>query len=133
MSRASLLARGRSAAEAGMVDACTIRRVTGRVSDPDTGEQVVTYLTPDPYVGTCRVQQATAQAQQQDVGEDYLLMLRLEVQLPMSVVGLEVGDEVTVTASAHDPDLVGRVFLIRDLAHKTHATARRVQVTERTG
>lgn len=133
MSIESALARGRAAAEALMVDACTIRRVTGATSDPDTGDETPTYLTPDPYTGKCRIQAQLAQAQREDVGEDHLLLLRLEVQLPMSVVGLEVGDEVTVTASAHDSDLVGRVFRIHDLMHKTHATSRRVQVIERTG
>jgi hypothetical protein len=132
MSRESALARGRSAAEISMVDACTIRRITGTVSDDFSGEPVETYLSPDPYVGKCRVQNDRAQAQEHNVAEDYQLLLRLGVQLPMSVVGLEVGDIVTITSSAHDPDLPGRVFLIRDLAHKTDATARRVQVTERT-
>lgn len=129
MSAASVLARGRAAAEQLMVDACTIRRRTGETTGAGG------YVTPtwdDLYSGKCRIQQATAQAQQQDPGEAYVLMLRLEVQLPMSVTGLEPEDEVTITASAHDPDLVGRVFLIRDLAHASHKTARRVQVVERT-
>jgi hypothetical protein len=130
VSRASVLARGRLAAEAGMVDACTVRRRTGTATDPDTGATTPTYASL--YAGKCRVQQATAQAQQTEAGQDYLLLLRLEVQLPMSVTGLQVGDEVTITASAHDADLPGRVFTVRDLAHKTHATARRVQVIEKT-
>jgi hypothetical protein len=131
MSRAALIARARTAAEAGMVDSCTIRHRTGETTDENSG--TITPAWSALYTGKCRVQQQQAQAQQQDAGEDYLLLLRLEVQVPMSVVGLEVGDEVTITASVHDPDLPGRVFLIRDLAHKTHASARRVQVTERTG
>jgi hypothetical protein len=73
-----------------------------------------------------------ASGQPTDVGEAALVLLRLEVQLPMSVVGLAEGDEVTITASTLDPDLVGRVFVVRDLAHKTHATARRVGVVEKT-
>ncbi|MEU8186012.1 DUF6093 family protein [Micromonospora carbonacea] len=126
----AVLARGRAAAERLMVDACTIRRVTSEDGSDGDGNVIREYE--DLYVGPCRVQQTSAQAAQEDVGEDFQLMLRLEVHLPMSVVGLEVGDEVTITASAHDPDLPSRVFLVRDLAHKTHATARRVGVTERT-
>lgn len=114
-----------------MVDACTITRIGERVTDTTTGE--VTEPTSTLYTGKCRVQQASAQAQREDAGEDRLLLLRLEVQLPMSVTDLEVGDLVTVTASAHDPDLPGRVFRVHDLAHKTHATARRVQCVEKTG
>jgi hypothetical protein len=115
-----------------MVDACTIRRPTGTGLDDFSGTTTTTYLTPDPYVGKCRVQQGIAQAAQDEVGEDSLLQLRLVVQLPVSVVGLQVGDEITITAS-RDADLVGRVFRIRDLMHKTDETARRVGVTERTG
>lgn len=132
MSRASALARGQAAALIGMVDACTIRRVTGSTFNRTLGMNQPTYLAPDPYAGKCRVQQHQATADGRDVSEDHLLLLRLEVQLPTSVAGLEVGDEITVTAS-RDPDLVGRVFRIHDLAHKTDATARRVQCIERTG
>lgn len=131
MSRASVLVSGQAAAEAGMVDTCTIRRRTAVTTNPDTGAVTPIYLSPDPYAGKCRVQQSLAQAEQHDVSEDYLLQLRLVLQLPMSVTGLLVGDEVTLTAS-RDPDLVGRAFLIRDLFHKTDATARRVGVIERT-
>lgn len=130
MSAASLLARGRAAAERLMQDTCTIRRVTGSATDPDTGVITPTYATL--YSGQCRVQQSSGQATQQDAGQDYLLMLRLEVQVPMSVTGLRPADEVLLTASLLDPDLVGRTFLIRDLAHGTHKTARRVGVEERT-
>lgn len=129
MSRDSVLARGRTAAEAGMVDTCTIARVT-ETTDEDTGE--VTPTTSPLYTGACRVQQRTVTATPADAGEAHALMLALEVQLPMSVTGLRTEDRITITASAHDPDLVDRVFLIRSLAHKTHATARRVQVVERT-
>lgn len=131
MSRASALARGRIAAEAGMVDACTIIRIGERVTDTTTGE--VTEPATTLYTGKCRVQQAKADARTEDVGEDHLLMLRIEVQLPMPVTGLEVGDRITITASAYDADLPGRVFLVHDLAHKSHATARRVQCVEETG
>lgn len=130
MSRESLLARGQTAALIGMRDACTIRRVVSETTDPDTGVITPTWSTV--YAGACRVQQHQATADRQDVGEDNLLLLRLEVQLPMTVTGLEVGDQVTMTSSI-DPDLPGRVFRIHDLAHKTDATSRRVQCIERTG
>lgn len=130
MSRAAVLARARIAAEAGMEDTCVIRRRTGETTDPTSG--VVTPTRVGVYTGKCRMQHSVAQSQQHDVGEDFVLLQRIELQLPMSVVGLEVGDEVTMTASAYDPDLPGRVFLVRDLFHKTNATARRVQLTERT-
>jgi hypothetical protein len=131
MTRAAFLGQAQAAAERGMVDACSIRRATGQSTDPSSGVVTPTYTAG--YSGKCRVQAARAEAQQHDSGEDYLLLLRLEVQLPISVTGLEVGDEITITAAGNDPDLVGRVFLVHDLFHKTDPTARRVQVTERTG
>jgi hypothetical protein len=133
MSRESVLARGRLAAELGMQDACIIRRADGNgTTDPDTGYPTQDYT--QLYAGRCRVQQAQAQAQTEDVGEDRLLLLRLEVQLPVDgTEGLQVGDEITMTAAAHDADLVGRVFLVHDLAHATEKTSRRVQCLERTG
>jgi hypothetical protein len=131
VTRESVLAHGQAAAEAGMADTCTIRRQTGSTLDDLSGGVVPTWTAL--YSGKCRVQQALAQADEQDVGEDYQLRLRLTLQLPMAgTSGLKVDDEVTITVSL-DPDLVGKVLLIRDLFHKTHATARRVGVTERTG
>jgi len=129
MSRASVLARAQAAAEAGMADACVIKRVTGTSTSTTSGVITPTYSTL--YTGKCRIQQSLAQAAQHDAGEDYILLVRFELQLPVSVTGLRVSDEVTITAS-RDADLVNRVFLIRDLFHKTDASSRRVGVTERT-
>lgn len=133
MSRASVLARGRTAALLGMKDACTIRRRNGGTTDPVTG-----YPATEPYTalyaGQCRVQQAVAIARPHDVGEDHVLIVRFDLQLPIDgTEGLQVNDEVTITAAVNDPDLVGRVFRILELAHKSEATARRVGMTERTG
>lgn len=130
MSRASVLARGRLMAEAGMIDACSVRRLTGVTTNPDTGARTPTYATL--YTGKCRVQQHQAVAREEDSGQDFLLLLQIEVQLPMAVTGLQVGDEITIAASVNDADLPGRVFRVHDLAHKSEATARRVQCTERT-
>lgn len=132
MSRESALVRGRTAAEAGMVDTCTIRRVTGGTTNPDTGYPLP--VNPTVYAGKCRVQQRQATADKQDIGQDTVLLLRVEVQLPVAgSEGLKAGDEITITAAPRDADLPGRVFRIHDLAHKTDATARRVQCVEKTG
>lgn len=130
MSRTALLARAQAAAEAGMADTCTIRRLTGETTQRGSGDVTPTYA--DLYAGKCRVQQHQARADRQTPGQDQVLMLRLELQLPMSVTGLQVADEVTITVS-QDPDLIGRVFLVHDLAHKTDASARRMACVERTG
>jgi hypothetical protein len=133
MSRASVLARGRTAAEAGMVDACTIRRPSGSgTTNPVTGVPSQTYTTL--YTGKCRIQQQVAIARPHDVGEDKVWLVRFDLQLPMATsAGLEVGDRVTITTSVNDPDLTGRVFAVNELAHKTEATSRRIGIIEVTG
>jgi hypothetical protein len=131
MSRTSVLARSQAAAQAGRADTCTIQRVTaGGTTDPVTGYPTQAYT--QLYSGTCRVQQHQATADGKNIGEDEVFLLRVEVQLPMSVTGLAVGDLITIVTSL-DADLPGRVFRIHDLAHKTEASARRVQCIERTG
>jgi hypothetical protein len=83
MSRATVLARGRTAAELGMVDACTIQRPSGSgTTNPVTGVPSQTYTTL--YTGKCRVQQQVAIARQHDVGEDKVWLVRFDLQLPMA-------------------------------------------------
>lgn len=131
MSAHSVLARGRAAAEALMTDTCTVTAVTGQTTDPETG--VVTTTTTTVYTGKCKIQQATAMGQRVRVGEISEILSRVQVHLP--VVGSEAvrqGHLVTVTASATDVALVGRVYRIHDEAAKTYATARRFGVEEET-
>lgn len=131
MSRDSVLRLGRRAAEAGMVDACVIRRRTGETVGADA---VVTPTWATLYTGKCRVQvRSQSQAGQGvEVGEAYRIVERSEVHLPITVTGLAEGDRIEVTASAHDPELVGKVFTVRDVIAKSHLTARRVTVAEAT-
>ncbi len=71
MSRASIVAAGRRAAEAGMVDTCTIIRYTGvDATDPYSGE--VVRGTESVYSGKCRFQQSAASSQPTEAGEAYL-------------------------------------------------------------
>lgn len=125
--RQQLLEEARGEAIAGMADTCLIQRITGETTDSDGH---ITPVLTDIYQGICRVQQQQPYAERHDAGQAYLLLLRLEIQLPMSVVGLEPDDLLAIVTSAMDPDLPGRVFVVRDLAHKTDATARRIQCSE---
>lgn len=130
MARSTVLALGKAAAERGMVDTCEIKRHTGETTDEYSGEIVDTFDTI--YTGKCRLQQGAADAQPQDSGEAYILLQRVELQVPLAAVGIKVDDEVTITAAGRDPDLVSKVFLIRDLHIKTDATSRRFRVEEKT-
>ena len=113
-----------------MADACTIRREnTSDTTDPVTGVGTTTYSTI--YAGKCRVQQQAAIARPHDVGEDKIWLVRFDLQLPVATsAGLQVGDQVTITAAVNDPDLVNRVFTVNELAHKSELTARRVGIIE---
>lgn len=129
MTVASVLGRGRRAAERLMVDQCVIRRKTGETTDDD-GNITPVYLTV--YDGKCRLKQPAALARVDDTGEASLLILRRELQLPIAAVGVQVDDEAKMTAVRYDPDLVNRFFLVRGLHHATHAVMRRLHVEERT-
>jgi hypothetical protein len=131
VSAATALARGRAAAQALMVDACTVKRKTGEATDRDSGQTTPTWTTL--YTGACRVQQSQlgAASTPADPGEAAVRLVAYELQLPVAgTAGIREGDVATITASALDADLVGRVFTVTGTAHATHKTARRLQVQE---
>lgn len=128
MSRESVTLRGRAAAENGMRDVCVIKR---KASETTIGGQVIrTYATL--FTGQkCRVQTRLESREPTDVGQAAVMVQRREVHLPMAVTGLRPDDRIEITASL-DPALVGTVFVVRDVLAKTFATARRVNVIEKT-
>lgn len=129
MSAESTLLRAQAAAAALMVDACIVQRRTGETTNGDTGVVTPTYATI--YAGPCKVQQPSGSiARPSTVGEAEVFLARLELHVPVSVVGIASDDVVTVTASAHDADLVGRPFHVRELAHKSWLSARRYSIIE---
>lgn len=127
MSANTLLVRAQAAAKALMVDACTIKHKTGESTDA-VGNVIPTYSTT--YTGVCKVQQRQVEARPATVGEAAVFISRLELHVPVSVTGVASDDLVTITASAHDADLVGRTFRIRELAHKSFPSARRFSIIE---
>jgi hypothetical protein len=128
VNRDDLVAEAQAFAEEGMVDTCTIQHPTGEATDPVTDVVSPTYSTVYDN-GPCRVQQQQPYAERNDAGQAYQLLLRIEVQLPMHVVGISP-DDVVVMGASRDADLIGRRFAVRDLAHKTDASSRRIQCME---
>jgi len=130
MSAVSALLRGRTAAEALMLDTITVTRLTSSVTDGETGVVTPTYSTV--YTGPAKVQRTGRQttARPSEVGEAEVFMSRLEVHVPVSVVGISTDDIITVTASTLDPELVGQQFHVRQESHKSFETARRLGVEE---
>jgi Family of unknown function (DUF6093) len=125
MSAVSALLRGRTAAAALFLDTITVTRLTGVTNVPDAGTVTNVYTTI--YSGPGKIQRTprTSRVQPANVGEAEVFMSRLELHLPIAAVGITADDIATVTASQLDPDLVGKVFHVREIAAKTLQTARR--------
>lgn len=130
MSATSALLRGRAAALALMTDAVAVTRLNpaGSTTDGETGVITAAYTTV--YSGAAKVQSRQVVARQANVGEAERWITHREVHLPVTATGVQADDIVTVTASVLDPDLVGKVFHVRDVLDKSYATARRLGVVE---
>lgn len=117
---------GRTAAERIMLDACTITdAAAGQVYDPATDS----YVTPPGavrYTGPCKVTSRDNADRQVEAGAETVSLWPVVVSVPMTVVGVEVDDVVTVTASALDPGLVGARFRVRQVPSGSFLTARRL-------
>ncbi len=126
-----VLSRAQAAALALMVDTCTVQRRPNGPTDPTNTETgVVTPAYTTIYTGVCKVRQRAGVARPATVGEAEIFLSRLELHVPVTVTGIASDDQVTITASAHDPDLVGRKFKVRELAHKSFPSARRYSIIE---
>lgn len=119
---------GRRVAEALMVDTCTITRPGTPVTDPDTGE--VTVPSDSVYAGRCKVQTNEAQEANPEAGGATYTVQRYRVDVPVGAYEPAIGDVVTITAAAHDVNLVGRRYRVVALLHKSMATAYRLSVRE---
>lgn len=130
-----VLARGRAAAEALMVDACTVVRQGTPTTNPDTG--AVTHPTTSIYSGKCRFQSTSssgpATAAPQDLGGASVLVSTPVLQLPVAVTTVQPDDLVTCTASAHDPGLVGKTWRARPNPRGTHKTKTTIGLVEVSG
>ena len=111
-----------------MLDTCTVTRPGEPVTDPDTG--AVTPGMTDVYSGPCKVQQTLSQGANPEAGGHAFTVQDSRVDFPVSAGPFLVDDVVTVTASVLDPQLVGRVFRVVELFHKSFATAQRTRVSE---
>jgi hypothetical protein len=130
VSAKSAVLQGRAAAEAIMLDACTIARQTGQPGpvDPVTGIRPPA-PTATVYAGKCRVQSFEAYESTPDSGDHVYTVQRYSVHLPVTV-NVAVDDQITMTSAQSDSNLVGRSYRVVALLHKTFATANRVAVSE---
>jgi hypothetical protein len=131
MTAAGVLLAGRAAAEALMVDECTVVRPGDRQLDENTGQFAD---TSDPvYEGVCKFQATLASGKSPTAGSYEFTVQELRLDLPVSAGPVAVDDVVTVTASVFDAQLVGRVYRVVELFHKSFATAQRCRLEEVTG
>lgn len=121
-----VLARGRAAAAALMVDTCLIERAASTSTDGETGQVTHTWTTV--YSGPCRLQQPGPPAGAETVGEAQLYIGDAVLSIPIDAPEPAVEDRVTCTAAAWDTALVGRTWRVRGVLRKSFATARRVQL-----
>jgi hypothetical protein len=130
MTARGAVARGRKAAEAIMLDTCTIRPIAGDTTDPDTGVVSPAY-GPPVYTGRCKLQQqSTRRPPSAEGGEHRWLLGLIELHLPVSgSTAVKAGHVAEITASP-DPENVGRIFRVLADNRKTLATATKYQVQE---
>jgi hypothetical protein len=124
----TLLARAQAAALALMVDTGRIRRIISSSTNTTTGAVTPTYSTI--YSGVCKVQQRQGVARPETIGQAAVFVSRLELHIPVSVTGVASDDVFDLLTTVHDADLLGRVFHVRELAHKSFPSARRFTMVE---
>ncbi|WP_426302768.1 DUF6093 family protein [Arthrobacter sp. R-11] len=127
----AVLNRGRRKAAARMIDVCDVGRPGAPVTDPVTGK--VTRPLAPVYSGRCEFQQTLAQASTAASGEHEFSVQDIIWKTPVGAGPFEVDDVITVTTAAEDGQLLGRVYRVTELFHKTYATAQRCRVEEVTG
>lgn len=126
MTATSAVLQGRAAAESLMVDTCTI---TAGAATEVYDEATDTYVTPAGavrYSGACRVKPRPHADRVVEAGAETVSLWPYLVSVPMGVTGVELDDNVIVTACALDPSLVGTRLRVRQVQQGSHLTARRL-------
>jgi hypothetical protein len=111
-----------------MLDTCTVTRLTGSSTDPETG--IVTPTTSAIYTGRCRIRQAVVMDRPLTSGEAQRYIQHSILSVPTTAALLLTDDLVTVTASALTPVLVGRLWHVRALSGDTNSSASRYELAE---
>lgn len=125
----------RRQAESMMLDTCTVETVGPVVTDPLTGIDTATRTTlygPNvgPRKGMCRVTTYEPYERNPEAGGATFTIQRYAIHLPVGAFRPAIGQVITITTAALDPNLAGREFRVVALLHKTLATAYRLSVEE---
>lgn len=125
MSASRAIAAGQAAAEALMIEACTIATVESIVPDPLTGHDIVTYGAPiygpdiAPHHGKCKIQDGPV-LEEQDAATATVPAVRYRLDIPVSAPAIQSGSVATMTD--------GRVLRVISGHRKTWQTAQRLTV-----
>lgn len=133
MTANSVTLQGRAAAEAIMVDACTITRVVPGTTFNETTGAYTGGSTSTVYTGACRVKPRDNADRVVQYGQEAVSFWPYIVSVPMSVTTVDLEDVVTITASSLDATLVGLELRVREVLSGSHLTARRLSCEENAG
>jgi NMD protein affecting ribosome stability and mRNA decay len=128
MTAVDAVLRGRKAAEALMLDQCTITRPGEVVTDPETGD--VTNTSTEVYAGKCKVQSKDSATANPEAGEHQFTVVSRQVHIPANAADVRDGDVVTLTASALNAFTVGKQYRVAGFTPDTFDTAFRLPVKE---
>ena len=120
--------RGRTAAEALMVDACRITSGGEVVTDPQTGE--VTRGRTTVYEGKCKVQSKDSAVSNPEAGGATFTVVSRQVHIPVNAAEILDGHEVEITASLLNAFTVGKVYRVEGFTPDSFDTAYRLPVKE---
>lgn len=124
------LAPAKAAVERLMDDTCDIVRAVG--PSDDTLNAVTGVLTSPVaattiYSGRCKVSpQGDVQPREIDEGGDELTHRLFKLAIPLALAPVAIGDDVTITSSRRDQELVGMKLVVREVLQSTFAVSRRM-------
>lgn len=114
------------------VDAC---QILDPLNDTDRGTMdPVTYQYDEQtagvvYTGACLIRPANASVPNAVVyGQEARTFAQLDIFLPHDAAEVDLDQQVVVTASLTDVQLVGKVFVIRAIVRDSYNTRRKLQV-----
>lgn len=108
-----------------MLDTCRITRATRPTFDPETHETAKA----DPatvYEGKCKVQLVSVTEQTAQTGGSLVELFAERVDVPTSVIDVQVDDDVEILTSVLDARLPGSHARVKVIPAKSYATARRL-------
>ena len=124
---ASVLPMLRASAESMMLDTAAVENLTGFTIDAN-GAEIPSFVTV--YSGKCRVQADARREATPVAGGATFTVQRDHIDFPVGSFLPAIAQVITIKSAALDPYLVGRVYRVTSLLHKSQATAYRLVVEE---